>query len=191
MLDGQKVRLRAYTKDDLPKAREYLNHPEVAQMMRIGIPFPLRPEDEQKWYDSLDANGETHYGFAIESKNDGQYLGGCGVHGIDAKNHLATLGIFLGHEHIGKGYGLDAMQVLVAFCFAEINLNKVKLFVFAFNRRGIACYRKVGFKVEGKLRQEVFRGGKYHDTLVMGLLRSEWEQKKRNHRTTTGGTVRR
>jgi hypothetical protein len=44
---------------------------EVAQMMRIGIPFPLRPEDEEKWYSSLDANGDRHYGFAIEANAPG------------------------------------------------------------------------------------------------------------------------
>jgi RimJ/RimL family protein N-acetyltransferase len=181
MFEGQKVRLRAYTKDDLSMARSFLNDSEVSIMMRVGIPFPMRPEDEEKWYNSLDANGDKNYGFAIESKKEGQYLGGCGVHGIDSKNHVATVGIFLGREHIGKGYGTDAMQVLVDFCFNEINLNKVKLFVFAFNKRGLKCYQKVGFKIEGKLRQEIFRQGKYHDMLSMGLLRSEWQKHKKEN----------
>ncbi len=176
MLEGQKVRLRAYTKDDLPLARAYLNEADVAAMMRVGIPFPLRPEDEQKWYDSLDPNSEKEYSFAIESKEDGHYLGGCGVHAIDTKNHVGTVGIFLGSEYCGKGYGTDAMRVLVNFCFNEINLNKVKLTVFSFNERGIRSYEKLGFKTEGALRQEIYRQGKYDDILVMGVLRSEWAE---------------
>ena len=175
MLDGDRVRLRAYTKDDLPKARSYLNASGVGDMMRPGIVFPLRPEDEDKWYENLDANSDKQYGFAIERKEDKQYLGGCGVQGIDAKNRFAMIGIFLGNEHCGKGYGTDALRVLIDFCFKEINLNKVKLDVFSFNKRAVSCYEKLGFKTEGVLRQEVFRDGSYHDAIVMGLLRTEWE----------------
>jgi len=178
MLEGRKVRLRAYTKGDLEKARTYLNDPKVSRMLQIGIPFPFRPEDEEKWYNSLELNGSGEYSFAIESKENGEYLGGCGMQRIDTKNRLTTVGIFLGDEHCGKGYGTDALQVLVDFCFNEVNLNKIKLFVFAFNKRAIACYRKIGFKLEGTLRQEIFRDGKYQDNLVMGLLFSDWQKRQ-------------
>jgi len=146
MLQGEKVRLRAYTKDDLPLVRAYLNEIEVGQMLRGGILFPFRPEDEEKWYEALDANSEKEYGFAIETKEDGTYLGGCGVHAIDAKNRVATVGIFLGKEHLEQGYGTDALRVLVDFCFNEVNLNKVRLNVFSFNKRAIRCYENCGFK---------------------------------------------
>lgn len=185
MLEGEKVRLRAYTKEDLPKARTYLNEKGVGDMMRGGILFPLRPDDEEKWYESLDANSDKQYGFAIESKEDKNYLGGCGVNGIDAKNRVAMVGLFLGKEHCGKGYGTDALRILVDFCFKEVNLNKVKLGVFSFNKRAIRCYENIGFKTEGVLRQEIYRQGRYHDTIIMSLLRSEWEQ---NERQNTKGT---
>ncbi len=57
----------------------------------------------------------------------------------------------------------------------EMNLNKVGLEVFSFNKAAIKCYKKLGFIVEGTLRQELFRAGKYHDVIIMGLLREEWE----------------
>ena len=121
MFEGKKVRLRAYRREDLLKAREYLNTPETAAMMRPGIPFPLRHEDEDKWYERLDPGSNREYSFAIEDKNDGTYLGGCGVHSIDAKNRHGTIGVFLGEEHTGKGYGTDALRVLICLCFEEIN----------------------------------------------------------------------
>jgi RimJ/RimL family protein N-acetyltransferase len=179
MLEGEKVRLRAYSKEDIPKARAYLNDPDTGSMMRMRILFPLRMEDEEKWYQSLDANSSKEYDFAIEAKDNGAYLGGCGVHGIDPKNRLAMVGLFLGKEHCGQGYGTDVLRVLVDFCFKEINLNRIQLGVFSFNKRAIRCYEKVGFRTEGVLRQEIYRQGKYHDTILMALLRSEWEQRKR------------
>jgi len=180
MFEGEKIRLRAYTRDDLPLARSFLNDVSVAEGMSSGIPFPLRPEDEEKWYNSLDPRSDKGYSFAIETKEDNTYLGGCGINSIDAKNHCATVGIFLGSEHCERGYGTDALRVLVDFCFNEVNLNKVRLVVFSFNKRAIRCYEKVGFKTEGVLRQEMYRGGSYHDTILMGLLRSEWEQSKKS-----------
>ncbi len=176
MFEGKLVRLRAYEQDDLAHARNFLNHPDVAQMMNPHILFPLRQEDEQKWYESLSSTSEKEYAFAIERKGSPAYLGGCGVHNIDGKNHHAIIGLFVGAEHRGQGYGSDALRILVRFCFNELNLNKVSLKVFSFNQRAIECYRKFGFVLEGTLRQQIFRNGGYHDELIMSILRSEWEK---------------
>ena len=174
MFEGQHVRLRAYTKDDIPKARDYLNDPDVGMRLRPGIFFPFRLEDEEAWYNNLNATSEKEYSFAVELKEEKTYIGGCGVMGIDPKNHVAMVGIFLGKPHCGNGYGTDAMRLLVNFCFQEINLHKVKLNVYSFNKRAIRSYEKVGFQTEGVLREEIFRFGRYHDEIIMGLLRSEW-----------------
>lgn len=176
MFEGKKVRLRAYTKEDLPLTLDYLNEPDVAKGLRAGFLFPLKKEDQDKWYESLNPLSKDTYSFAIESKTDKIYLGGCGIKDINIKDHIAAIGIFLGKQHWGKGYGSDTLRILVKFCFEEINVNKVKLNVFSFNKKAIQCYEKVGFKTEGVLRQEIYRHGKYHDNIAMGLLRSEWKK---------------
>ncbi len=178
MFEGQQIRLRAYRQSDLELARAFLNDPEVGQYMRPGIFFPLREDDELKWYQSLDANSEKLYSFAIELQASGEYIGGCGVVDISAKNRVGSVGLFLGPAYLGRGLGSDTLRVLVDFCFGEINLNKVKLMVYSFNPRAIRCYEKLGFRREGVLREEIFRHGRYHDLHVMGLLRQEWETAK-------------
>jgi RimJ/RimL family protein N-acetyltransferase len=70
--------------------------------------------------------------------------------------------------------------VLVRFAFEQLNLNKVRLRVYDFNLRGIKSYLKLGFKQEGVLRQELFKDGKYHDIVMMGLLREEWAGRMKN-----------
>ena len=174
MFEGNHVRLRAYSKEDLPKAQEYLNNPKVGASLRPTILFPYRLEDEESWYNTLNANSTSGYNFAIERKEDAAYMGGCGVHQINAKNRHVSVGIFLGHQFWGKGYGTDAMRVLVDFCFQEINLHKVKLEVFSYNERAIRSYQKVGFIEEGVLREEVYRHGKYHDCHLMSIFRKDW-----------------
>ncbi|MCD6550708.1 GNAT family protein [Thermotoga sp.] len=175
MLKGKLVRLREYRKEDIDKALEYINDPEVKKYLIPGIPFPLRREDEEKWYQNLDGFSTKSYSFAIETLSTREYIGGCGINNIDWKNSIAEVGIFLGRPYWNKGYGTDAMKVLVRFIFNEMNINKIKLGVYSFNKRAMRVYEKVGFKVEGVLREELYREGKYHDVYVMGILRREWK----------------
>ena len=78
-------------------------------------------------------------------------------------------------EFWGKGYGSDAMNVILRFGFRQLNLNRVNLNVFEYNPRAIRSYEKVGFQIEGRERQWIAREGKRWDIIYMGILRREWE----------------
>jgi RimJ/RimL family protein N-acetyltransferase len=175
LFNGDRIRLRAYERADLELARSYVNHPEVGGNLVTKFLFPLRKEDEDKWYESAFSEKDGTYHFAIERIEDGQYIGGCGINDLDFKSRVATVGIYLGPEFLGQGYGSEAMRLFVDFCFLEVNLNKVRLYVFGFNQRAIASYKKEGFVEEGILRQELFRFGTYHDVIAMGILYDEWK----------------
>jgi len=176
MYIGEKVKLREYRKEDVKQAQEYINDSEVKSFLSPGIPFLYTYEEELKWFENITANKDT-YSFAIETLAESKYIGGCGINKVDWKNSVATVGIFIGDkDYWSKGYGTDAMRVLVSFIFNEMNINKVKLNVYSFNPRAIKSYEKCGFIKEGVLRQEIFRKGQYHDEFVMGLLREEFDQ---------------
>ncbi|MDF2520434.1 MAG: acetyltransferase [Clostridia bacterium] len=177
MYTGEKVRLRAYKREDVQLAQQYINDAETKKLLMPGIPYPITLEQEQKWFESISAFSDN-YSFAIETLQEGKYIGGCGVNKLDWKNSVATVGIFIGDkDYWGKGYGTDAMKVLVKFIFEQMNINKVKLFVYSFNERAVKSYEKCGFAREGVLRQEIFRDGKYHDEYIMGILKDEFFQK--------------
>jgi RimJ/RimL family protein N-acetyltransferase len=74
------------------------------------------------------------------------------------------------------GYGTEAMRLIMKFVFEDLNLNRLGLWVFDFNKRAIKSYKKCGMKVEGIMREGVFRDGKYHDVYFMGILKSEYEE---------------
>ena len=96
---------------------------------------------------------------------------------VDWKNRNAELGIAIWKkDYWGKGYGADAIKTLLKYAFHELNLHKVYLRVYDFNKRAIRCYEKAGFKKEGILREVFWRNGKWHDTILMGILQSEFEQ---------------
>jgi RimJ/RimL family protein N-acetyltransferase len=176
MYYGEKVKLRAYKREDVPLACEYMNDSETKRHLVTDIPYPMIYDQELKWYESL-SSAKDSYSFAIEDLDSGKYIGGCGINNINWLSRVATIGIFIGDkDYWSKGYGTDAMKVLVKFVFEQMNMNKIKLFVFGFNVRAQKCYEKCGFKVEGVLRQELFRDGKYYDEYCMGILREEWQE---------------
>ena len=66
------------------------------------------------------------------------------------------------------------MRILIRFIFEQMNINKIKLNVYEFNKRAIRCYEKCGFKKEGTLRKEIFKDGKYYDQYIMSILEEEY-----------------
>lgn len=178
-LESTNVRLRRYSKQDIPLVLEYINHPEVQSNLNPNIILPYSIEEEEKWFESHAKNPNIQFSFAIERKSDGAYVGGCGWNNIDWKNSYAYLGIWLGIKFCGQGLGTEAMRILLTYLFCEMNLNRVALKVHSYNKRAIRSYEKNGFHVEGVLRQEIFRDGQYHDNLIMGILHSEWLQQQK------------
>lgn len=149
---------------------------ETRLLMDDGIPFPPQPDKLRSLPETLSSK-EDAFLFAVETL-EGELIGSLALFDINWHHRFARFGISIGKPYQGKGYGTDAIRILAGFVFQEMNLNKIKLTVFAFNHRAIRAYKKCGFQVEGVLREELFRNGRYHDVLVMGLLRSDFAAQK-------------
>jgi len=84
------------------------------------------------------------------------------------------MGIMIGdREYQDRGYGTDAVRTILRFAFDEMNLNRVWLHVHEDNARGIAVYRKCGFREEGRLRDVLLWDGVFHDAIVMSVLSTD------------------
>ncbi|MCE5241231.1 GNAT family N-acetyltransferase [bacterium] len=174
MVAGERITLRPLEQTDLETLWRWINDAEVVHT--LGGRFPRSLLEEQRWLErERDNTKELQFGIQIA---EGQLIGSCGLHRIDPVSHNASLGIMIGEkEYWGQGYGTDAMLTLCAFGFGQMNLHRIGLHVFAFNPRGIACYEKVGFVHEGRLREAYYKHGAYQDLLEMGLLRDEFRVK--------------
>jgi RimJ/RimL family protein N-acetyltransferase len=82
----------------------------------------------------------------------------------------------IGPEFQNRGVGTDTTRVMLRYGFTELNLRRIQLLAFGYNERAIAAYRKAGFREEGRRREATFRGGRYHDEVIMGVLRREWTE---------------
>ena len=175
MLEGELVTLRALEPDDLDRCHRWMNDSEVTRFLEGGR-YPLSMANERQW---LDAAMTTRSGFsnvllAIETK-DGVHIGNAGLHEASPEHRRAYLGIVIGEkDYWSKGYGTDAVRTL-RFAFEQMNIHRVELGTFDFNERAQACYRKCGFVEEGRRREDRYIDGRYHDLVIMGILRREWE----------------
>jgi RimJ/RimL family protein N-acetyltransferase len=175
MFRGEKIQLAAVQREYLPRYVEWLNDWEVAQFLKPGIPAPFNLEDESAWFENR-SKSKNSFVFAILTLAENKLIGNCGLHDVDLKNRKAVFGILIGDKNYwSKGYGTDATRTLLRFAFEELGLNLVELEVYDFNPRAMRAYEKAGFKRVGVHRQGLYRGGKFHDEILMGILREEWD----------------
>lgn len=174
MLSGQHVRLRAVERDDVPVIHAFANDIEVELASGGDPPFPQSLARAYAFFDRrLDEGRNDGANFAIEA--DGHLIGICGLYNTDEVARTASLGIIIGDKaYWGRGYGREAVSLLVDYGFRMLNLHRIYLDVHARNERAIRAYRAVGFAEEGRLRQHVWSAGDYDDLIYMGVLREEW-----------------
>ncbi|MBA3075682.1 MAG: GNAT family N-acetyltransferase, partial [Anaerolineae bacterium] len=107
---------------------------------------------------------------------DWVHIGNTGLHNIDMVTREAEFGIFIGEKsYWSQGLGREATLLTLKHGFEDLNLNRIFLFVFENNLRGIAAYKAVGFVQEGILREAIYKNGRYYNVLVMSVLHSEWK----------------
>ncbi len=180
MLVGERVTLRAMTREDLPLLWQYNNDLAVELAGGGDPPMPQSLERLQAEFDANAAKGgRDGAGFAIEA--DGKFIGHCGLFNFDETAHTCELGIGIGDKaYWGRGYGREAITLLLDYAFRLRNFRRVWLRVNASNERGQRAYRACGFVEEGRLRAHVWNDGAYVDLVVMGVLRDEWHNAHRH-----------
>src|SRR5690349_12074697 len=175
---GQLVRLSAMDHEEI--GRELSRHKRDSELMRLMEGGPNRLYSEKALAKCFEKDLEepspaSHY-FSIRALENDRLLGDIGM---DVINNWGSRDAFVGpgiyvRDDWGKGYGTDAMKLMLGFAFTEINLRRVTLTVFDYNPRAIRSYEKVGFQHEGRLRGALNRDGKRWDMLFMGILREDW-----------------
>jgi diamine N-acetyltransferase len=176
MLRGERVVLRAVEREDLKRLHElYQNIDLVLFGDGEWSPEPLAAREKR--YDNSVADGDKAW-FVIEVS--GQVIGDLQLQQRQRRSNVSGLGIGIyDPAYLGQGYGREAIALIVDWAFRIQNYRRIWLETSATNERAIRCYRSVGFIEEGRLREHEFLDGQYVDSIVMGLLRSDWEARRR------------
>lgn len=175
MIYGDRLRLRAIERADLPSFVQWLNDPQVR--LHLGSDLPISQASEEVWFENVlkDPPEERPLAIEVQEGDSWKLIGNASFMHIDWHARSAEVGLFIGdRSYWDKGHGTQVMHLLLRHGFETLNLNRIYLRVNAENQRAIRCYEKAGFVLEGRLRQAVYRRGNYQDVLVMSVLRSEW-----------------
>src|SRR5215471_3667811 len=173
-LQGDRVYLRPLERADLNETYlGWLNDTEVTRYLETGS-FPSTMPDLEKFYEGV-TSSRSDVIFAIMDRKSQRHIGNAKLGPISWVHRRALFGIMIGEKDFwSQGIGKEVTRLVVEYGFQRLYLNRIGLAVFAEHESAVRCYQSVGFKVEGKFREEMFSEGMYKDRLWMGLLRSEY-----------------
>lgn len=178
-LTGDRIILREFEKEDLGHMRMWVNDPETVDNLSDIFLYPHTVNESQRWLDSVLEGKSEMKCFVIAEKATGRYIGQLGIAKIDWRSRVGELGIVIGDRELrGKGYGSEAIRLLLEFAFDTLNLHRMELTTYEFNTAGHRCYLKCGFREEGRKRRNLFRKGRYWDTVIMGILADEFRERR-------------
>ncbi len=178
LFQGKLVRLAASTREDAEAFARWSQDPDYLRNQDTDYARPYSAET----YIERFSPGREHpngVGFSLRTVEDDRLIGFVAIHSIEWNNQAGLMAIGIGEaDYRGRGYGADALRLILRYAFEELNLHRVGLDVISNNERAIRAYERAGFKQEGVQRESVYRDGQRHGRIIMGILRDEWEARR-------------
>lgn len=172
MLRSENVYLAPLTEDDQAQLFVWIN--ERDQVVYNASYKPISNLQHKEWFESVQKRKDVVI-FGIRKTDSSNLIGSCQLVSINHVHRSAELKIRIGEvEERHKGYGTEAVGLLLSFAFNDLNLNRVFLQVFETNQSAIRAYEKAGFVREGLMRNAAYINGEYVAIIPMGILATEY-----------------
>ncbi|SDJ38720.1 Protein N-acetyltransferase, RimJ/RimL family [Frankineae bacterium MT45] len=177
VLVGERIRFRGTREEDLETLVVWQTNPRVLATLTDWV-IPVSEAAAREKFAEWSANQGSDVGFSIETLTDGpteiELVGHVGAFGISLQGRCATLGLLIGPEHAARGYGTDAIRLIISYLFREVGLHRVQATVAAFNAASLQACARAGLIEEGRRREAVFHDGNWYDEVMLSLLYDEW-----------------
>lgn len=177
-LTGGKVTLRTGVESDVYLLHKWYNDTELNKLAGWS--------SSKVTADKLRYNMSRSFGYdpmnLMIDNNEGTPIGTIQLYDFNEQDKSCKLGIRIGDRaYWSKGYGADAVKVLLEYAFMKIDIYRVTLKVYEYNERAVKCYLKCGFRYEGRTRQSAYIDGKFYDEIIMGALKSDFAKLKEDN----------
>ena len=169
-----RTRLRALADSDLEFVFEHFSDSDVGRYLVDAEPLTSRAGAQEiiEW-SRAGAGDPRQNRWAIVSRESERAIGTCGFHKWDKRNHMAEIGFDLSRESWRSGIMTEVLAVVLAYGFAEMDLNRIEALVHVENQASCGLLRKLDFQREGTIRDRFHHAGAYHDHHLFSLLRSD------------------
>ncbi len=181
-IKGKDVELRAWTDENAGPFTYMVNQGLTTQHLFTGS-IPMRTADYAERFKKMREAGDILFGIWKPRENPDplvfhydkcELIGQCGLHDHrDIYKSWESRFLIFDSDAVGKGIGKEVVSLLTSYAFTRLNAHRVWLGVSEANIRAVKCYLDCGYKIEGRLRDEVFYNGAYHAVLRMGVLEGE------------------
>ena len=180
LIQGKQVLLRGLERADLKVLHEMMNDEEVMSWARSKPDNTVSMEELEKEYEGeLRGDFARKRTFIIVQRATKRAIGWATIRWWRPFQTTADIGIALAVKELrGKGIGAEVNMLLTRLAFEQYNLHKVELWTRGDNPAAIRSAEKNGYKIEGRTKETVYFDGKYHDGILMGLLRDDYEKSK-------------
>lgn len=173
---GEKTLLRPWRLEDAElRFMASLDSPTVA-LYQDGIELPTSVELQKQWLEkTADLKDDGMIRFAMENL-EGVTVGWVTLHSRDQKNGTFSFGVAVYRDYRGHGNAVDAVRTILKYGFWEQRYQKCNSMCLHSNEASIRMHQKLGFVDEGRIRRTCFYNGKYHDDVLFGMTREEFDK---------------
>jgi len=173
-LVGDRLVLRVPTLEDAPALADALQDPMVTRTIPLPAGYALGDARAFIRRSRAGLREGSTYNLSVFLRNVGELVGGCGLRDIDWNNKKAHIGYWIARPHWSNRYATEAASLLIAAAFRDLRLHRIHTGVLPDNPRSMRVLRRLGFRVEGRAREDHLVGGRYRDFVLFALLRSEF-----------------
>ncbi|MFB4324560.1 GNAT family protein [Priestia sp. BR_2] len=173
-IEGDRIVLRPVREDEFDVYFELLQDAESNRL--TGTQQTFTKDSIAAWIHNIGYAHEDRLDMMIAEKESDELIGEVVLNEIDLNNRSGNIRISISGRHSNKGYGTEALKLMLRYGFESLSLHRIELGVYAFNPRAIHVYEKLGFKREGTLRDSLYWDGTFHDMIVMSILEEEYRQ---------------
>lgn len=168
------ITIKPHSRKDIPLRVKWLNNPLVSVYVGDEPNKKTSLKKESDWFDSYNKNKQKKFFTIYTNKTP---IGFMGLSNISVINRNADIFIAIGEdEYRGKGFGKLSLEWLINYAFKKLKLHKINLGVIDANVPAINLYKKIGFSVEGEMKEEVSINNKWHSMLSMAIFRKDWKK---------------
>ena len=175
ILQTERLFLRNLTAEDTDFVFRHFSDDSVTQYLMDQPPLSEYGQAQEiiRFYREPEVKKRNRW--AIVRKTDSQLIGTCGYHNWRQRDHRAEVGYDLSPACWGQGYMAEALSAVLCNGFTRMELNRIEALVYTGNTRSVQLLRKLGFQMEGTLRDYHYLNDKFHDHYLFALLRSDWK----------------
>ncbi|GAB6930419.1 GNAT family protein [Paenibacillus sp. JCM 10914] len=171
-IEGNGIRLRPVREDELEVYYALLLDPESNRL--TGTQQEISKESVAAWIQNIRMEHADRVDMMIAVEATDELIGEVVLNEIDSVNRSANIRILISNQHSNRGFGTEAIKLMLQHGFEQVGLHRIELGVYEFNPRAIHVYEKIGFKREGILRDALYWNGEFHDMIMMSMIEDEY-----------------